>query len=89
MTTPGVMQAATLHDFHVHVYRHAGVPADDAHLAAAVRVESLLRQPEGLNTFAVARLRHTVQRLQDGGINPSATAHHRAGATALCRAGWR
>jgi LDH2 family malate/lactate/ureidoglycolate dehydrogenase len=69
MTTPGVMQAAALHDFHVQVYGHAGVPPDDARLAAAVRLESVLRQPEGFNTFAVARLRNTVQRLQDGGIN--------------------
>lgn len=70
MTTPGMMPAATLHDFHVQVYGRAGVPPDDARLAADVRLESLLRQPEGLNTAAVARLRQTVQRLQDGGINP-------------------
>lgn len=65
------MPAAALHDIHVHVYRHAGVPEDDARVAAAVRVESLLRQPEGFNRLAVGRLRTTVQRLQDGSINPS------------------
>ena len=70
MTTPGVMPAVTLHDVHRHIYHHAGMPEDDAHVAAAVRVESLLRQPEGFNTLAVGRLRNTVQRLQDGGINP-------------------
>jgi LDH2 family malate/lactate/ureidoglycolate dehydrogenase len=58
------------HAFNVRVFEQGGVPLADALLAAAVRLESALRQPAGLDAFAVARLRHTVRRLQRGGINP-------------------
>jgi LDH2 family malate/lactate/ureidoglycolate dehydrogenase len=59
------------YEFNVRVFERAGVPLADARLAAAVRLESALRQPAGLDAFAVARLRNTVQRLQSGGINPT------------------
>lgn len=59
------------HEFNVQVFQHAGVPLEDAQLAAAVRLESALRQPAGLDAFAVARLHNTVRRLQVGGINPT------------------
>ena len=65
------MHPDIFHEFNVHVFERAGVPLADARLAAAVRLESALRQPAGLDAFAVARLRNTVQRLQAGGINPS------------------
>src|SRR5688500_3002873 len=58
-------------DFNVRVFARAGVPVEDARLAAAVRLESALRQGAGLDTFAVMRLRQTVRRLQAGGINPA------------------
>ena len=65
------MQPTDYHEFNVHVFERAGVPHADAQLAAAVRLESALRQPAGLDAFAIARLRNTVRRLQAGGINPT------------------
>jgi hypothetical protein len=43
------------YEFNVRVFERAGVPLADARLAAAVRLESALRQPAGLDAFAVAR----------------------------------
>lgn len=65
------MHADVFRTFNVQVFEHVGVPSEDAHLAADVRLQSALRQPAGLDAFAVARLRHTVRRLQAGGINPA------------------
>ncbi|MGQ4810420.1 putative oxidoreductase YjmC [Candidatus Entotheonellaceae bacterium PAL068K] len=66
-----IMQPSVLHDFTVQVFVHVGLPIEDARLAAAVRVESALRQPAGLDAFSVMRLHNTVRRLQAGGINPT------------------
>jgi LDH2 family malate/lactate/ureidoglycolate dehydrogenase len=65
------IRPATWHDFNVHAFVCAGVPLEDARLAAAVRLESALRQSAGLDAFSVMRLRNTVRRLQAGGINPT------------------
>jgi LDH2 family malate/lactate/ureidoglycolate dehydrogenase len=70
-----VIQAPVLYDFYVQVFVTAGVPQEDAHRAAAVRLESALRQPAGFDAFNIIRLRNTVRRLQSGGIN--ATPHLR------------
>src|SRR5262245_61385821 len=70
MHAPLMIQASILHDFFVQVFVRAGVPQEDAHCAAAVRLESALRQPAGFDAFNIMRLRNTVQRLQSGGINP-------------------
>jgi LDH2 family malate/lactate/ureidoglycolate dehydrogenase len=59
-----------LHDFNVRVFKRLGVPHDDAVQVATARLESALRQPAGLDVFAVQRLHNTVRRLQVGGINP-------------------
>jgi LDH2 family malate/lactate/ureidoglycolate dehydrogenase len=67
---PTVIQAATLYDFTVQVFAGAGLPLEDARLAATARLESALRQPAGLDAFSVMRLHNTVRRLQEGGINP-------------------
>lgn len=58
-----------LHEFNVRVFKRLGVPHDDAVLVANARLESALRQPAGLDAFAVRRLHNTVRRLQAGGIN--------------------
>jgi len=65
-----VIQPDVFYDFTVQVFVRVGVPREDAHLAAAVRLESALRQPAGLDGFSVMRLRNTLRRLQAGGINP-------------------
>jgi hypothetical protein len=61
-------------DFNVRVFAQAGVPIADARLAAAVRLESALRQGAGLDTFAVMRLRQTARRARAG---PSGLAGRR------------
>ncbi len=66
-----IIQASVLHDFYVQVLVRTGVPEADAQLAAAVRLESALRLPAGLDAFTVIRLQNTVHRLQAGGINPT------------------
>jgi len=71
MNGPLIIQASVLHDFYVQVFLRTGVPEADAHLAAAVRLESALRLPAGLDAFTVIRLQNTVHRLQAGGINPT------------------
>ena len=71
MNGPLIIQASVLHDFYVQVFLRTGVPEADAHMAAAVRLESALRLPAGLDAFAVIRLQNTVRRLQAGGINPT------------------
>ena len=58
------------YEFNVRVFERAGVPPEDARLAAAVRRESALRQGAGIDPFSIMRLRNTVRRLQAGGINP-------------------
>jgi LDH2 family malate/lactate/ureidoglycolate dehydrogenase len=58
-----------LHHFNLEVFRRVGISHEDAELVATARVESALRQPSGLDAFAVRRLQNTVRRLQDGGIN--------------------
>jgi LDH2 family malate/lactate/ureidoglycolate dehydrogenase len=65
------LPAASWHDFNVRVFTAAGVPGDDARLAAAVRLESALRQGAGIDVFSIRRLQNTVRRLQAGGINPT------------------
>ncbi len=77
------LQAASWHTFNVRAFAAAGVPADDAVLAADVRLESALRQGAGIDVFSIRRLQNTVRRLQAGGINPTpeltmeqAPAHH-------------
>jgi LDH2 family malate/lactate/ureidoglycolate dehydrogenase len=65
------IHAAVWHDFNVQAFMRAGVPLEDARLAAAVRLESALRQSAGLDAFSMMRLRNTVRRLQAGGINPT------------------
>jgi hypothetical protein len=40
MNGPLIIQASVLHDFYVQVFLRTGVPEADAHLAAAVRLES-------------------------------------------------
>lgn len=57
--------------FNIRVFESVGVPPEDAELAAAVRVESTLRQGAGLDAFSVMRLRNTVHRLQVRGVNPT------------------
>ncbi len=64
------LPAATWHDLNVRVFIAAGVPGDDAQLAADVRLESALRQGAGIDVFSIRRLQNTVRRLQAGGINP-------------------
>jgi LDH2 family malate/lactate/ureidoglycolate dehydrogenase len=66
-----VIQASVLYDFYVQVLMRAGVPREDAQLAAEVRLESALRQPAGFDVFNIRRLQNTVRRLQSGGINPT------------------
>jgi len=68
---PLLIQASVLHDFYVQVLVRTGVPEADAQLAAAVRLESALRLPAGLDAFSVIRLQNAVRRLQAGGINPT------------------
>lgn len=65
--------AASWYDFNVRVFRAAGVPDDEAELAADVRLESALRQGAGIDVFSIQRLHNTVRRLQAGGINPAPT----------------
>jgi LDH2 family malate/lactate/ureidoglycolate dehydrogenase len=65
------LPAARWHDFNVGVFTAAGVPGDDARLAADVRLESALRQGAGIDVFSIRRLQNTVRRLQGGGINPA------------------
>jgi LDH2 family malate/lactate/ureidoglycolate dehydrogenase len=59
-----------LYDFTVQVFARAGLPLEDARLAASARLESALRQPAGVDAFSIMRLHNTVRRLQEGGINP-------------------
>jgi LDH2 family malate/lactate/ureidoglycolate dehydrogenase len=70
-----VIRAVTLNEFFVQVFVKAGVPPEDAQRAAAVRLESALRQPAGFDAFNVMRLRNTVRRLQSGGINATPRLH--------------
>jgi LDH2 family malate/lactate/ureidoglycolate dehydrogenase len=65
------LPAASWRDFNVRVFTAAGVPDEDAQLAADVRLESALRQGAGIDVFSIRRLQNTVRRLQAGGINPS------------------
>lgn len=60
-----------LHHFNLEVFRRIGISQEDAQLVATARVASALRQPSGLDAFAVRRLQNTVRRLQEGGINPA------------------
>jgi len=71
MNGPLIIQASVLHDFYVQVLVRTGAPEADAQLAAAVRLESALRLPAGLDAFTVIRLQNTVRRIQAGGINPT------------------
>src|SRR4029434_263740 len=71
MHAPLMIQASVLYDFYLQVFVKASVPQEDAHRAAAVRLESALRQPAGFDAFNIMRLRNTVRRLQSGGINPT------------------
>jgi len=71
MNGPLIIQSSVLHDFYVQVLVRTGVPEADAQLAAAVRLESALRLPAGLDAFTVIRLQNTVRRIQAGGINPT------------------
>ena len=57
MNGPLIIQASVLHDFYVQVFLRTGVPEADAHLAAAVRLESALRLPVGLDAFTVSGCR--------------------------------
>jgi LDH2 family malate/lactate/ureidoglycolate dehydrogenase len=65
------LPATSWHDLNVRVFRAAGVPGDDARLAADVRLESALRQGAGIDVFSIRRLQNTVRRLRAGGINPT------------------
>ena len=65
------IQSTAWHEFVVQVFQCAGVSTEHARLAAAVRVESALRQPAGIDAFGVMRLHNTMRRLQAGGINPT------------------
>ncbi len=65
------LPAASWRDFNVQVFTAAGVPGDEARLAADVRLESALRQGAGIDVFSIRRLQNTVRRLQAGGINPA------------------
>ena len=60
-----------LHHFNLEVFKRVGLPHDDANIMASARLQSALRQPSGLDAFAVRRLQNTVRRLQNGGINPT------------------
>lgn len=71
MTPPESITAPRLHAFYQQVYRHAGVPDEDAAAVADARLQSTLRQPAGFDAFNVARLQNTVRRLRAGGINPT------------------
>ena len=71
MNAPLVIQASVLQNFYVQILVRTGMPEADAQLAAAVRLESALRLPAGLDAFTVIRLQNTVRRLQAGGINPT------------------
>ena len=71
MPTARVIPAPVFYDFSVQVFIKAGVPQEDAHRAARVRLESALRQPAGFDASNVMRLRNTIRRLQTGGINPT------------------
>ncbi len=57
------VQAKTLKNFCVQVFRKLGVPEDDAHIAADVLVMADLR---GIESHGVARLRIYVDGLQNG-----------------------
>lgn len=70
-----VIQATHLQTFYMQTFLKAGVPPEDAHIAAAARLESALRQPAGFDAFNIARLRNTVRRLQRGDINPVPHLH--------------
>jgi LDH2 family malate/lactate/ureidoglycolate dehydrogenase len=61
--------AERLREFSARVFRHFGVPADDADLAAGVLAASDLR---GVDTHGVARLHTYVDMLTLGRINPKA-----------------
>ncbi len=65
------LPAASWRDFNVEVFGAAGVPDDEAKMAADVRLESALRQGAGIDVFSVRRLQNTVRRLQAGGTNPT------------------
>ena len=65
------LQPDVWRDFNVQVFERAGVPPEDAERAAAVRLESTLRQGAGLDVFSVVRLRNTLRRLSSRGINPT------------------
>ncbi len=67
----GHWPAASWHDFNIRVFQAAGVPGDEAQLAADVRLESALRQGAGIDVFSIRRLHNTVRRLLAGGINPA------------------
>jgi LDH2 family malate/lactate/ureidoglycolate dehydrogenase len=58
-----------LHEFSARVFRHLGVPPDDADLAAGVLAASDLR---GVDTHGVARLQTYVDMFTLGRINPRA-----------------
>jgi len=65
------IQPSVWYEFNLRVFERSGVPREDAEHAAAVRLESTLRQGAGLDAFSIMRLRNTVRRLQSGGINPA------------------
>jgi LDH2 family malate/lactate/ureidoglycolate dehydrogenase len=65
------LSAASWHDVNIRAFIAAGLPEEDARLAADVRLESALRQGAGIDVFSIRRLQNTVRRLQAGGINPA------------------
>lgn len=68
---PIYIRPSVLQHVNLEVFKRVGVPHEDAELMATARLQSALRQPSGLDAFAVRRLQNTVRRLQNGGINPT------------------
>jgi LDH2 family malate/lactate/ureidoglycolate dehydrogenase len=68
MTNP--IQAQALEDFIVNVFKTLAVPEPDARTVAGMMVEADLL---GYDTHGVFRLRQYVNRLRDGGCNPTPT----------------
>ena len=74
-----------LHHWIATFLRFAQVPEEEAEIIAAVRLEAALRDPMGFDAFAARSLRHVVERLRHGGLNPRPTIQvvHEEGPVAL------
>jgi LDH2 family malate/lactate/ureidoglycolate dehydrogenase len=71
--TTRVIAASRLCQWIAAFLTSAQVPEGEAQLIAAVRLEAALRDPLGFDTFAAHSLRHVLERLRAGGLNPRPT----------------